>query len=289
MTTFGSAPAATATAKTELKVAVLQLTSIDDLQTNLHQILALLARLESEIPDLVCLPENALYFRAREGATLDGLEVRHEVIRTLSKWSVEKGSVLHIGSVPLVRGGRLYSSSLVLTPDGAVHDNYQKIHLFDVNVEGHKPQRESDVFTHGAEPSVFSVKGWKFGSSICYDLRFAELYLHYARLEVDVILIPSAFLVPTGQAHWEVLTRARAIESQAYVLAAAQGGVHHGIKGGERFTYGHSEIIDPWGVVLGAVPEPFTDEQRILRATLRRERIERVRAQIPMKHHRRLI
>jgi predicted amidohydrolase len=273
----------------ELKIAVCQLTSIDDFEANLKQIFALLESLESDAPDLVCFPENTLFFRIREGTQPQFVEVTDEKIKRLSRWASKFGSVLHIGSVPLKRGGRLYSSSLVLTPDGAVHDNYQKIHLFDVDVEGHKPVRESDVFTHGSEPAVFEIKGWKFGSSICYDLRFAELYLHYAKLEVDVILIPSAFLVPTGRAHWEVLTRARAIESQAYVLAAAQGGIHRGVDGGERGTYGHSMVISPWGEILATVPEPFTDQERVLRATLKRDRIVRVRAQIPMKNHRRLV
>lgn len=278
-----------ASATESLKVAVCQLTSIDDFRINLRQILDLLERLEADVPELVCFPENALYFRMREGAVVPGIEPRDEAVRAISQWAVSKGAVVHVGSVPLKRGGRLYNSSLVLTPDGAVHDNYQKIHLFDVDVEGAKPHRESDVFTHGAEPAVFSVKGWKIGSSICYDLRFSELYLHYSKLEVDALLIPAAFLVPTGQAHWEVLTRARAIECQAYVLAAAQGESHHGLQGGNRSTYGHSMIIDPWGVVVAETPGGFSEEQRILRATLSRERIKRVRAQIPMKSHRRLL
>jgi len=272
-----------------LKVAVCQLTSIDDFQSNLKQILSLLGRLESDAPDLVCFPENALYFRMRDGAIVPGIEPRDAIVQAILQWAVRVGSVVHLGSVPLKRGGRLYNASLVLTSDGTVHDTYSKIHLFDVDVEGSKPHRESDTFVHGAEPAVFSVKGWKFGTSICYDLRFAELYLHYAKLEVDALLIPSAFLVPTGQAHWEVLTRARAIESQAYVLAAAQGENHYGTQGGSRATYGHSMIIDPWGEILVQTPTGFTDEQRILRAILSRERINRVRAQIPMKSHRRLV
>ena len=272
----------------ELTVAVCQLTSIDEYRNNLNQIVGLLESLERDVPDLVCFPENALYLRLREGEPIPGIEASSELLHLLSQWSVRYKSVIHIGSVPLSRGGRLYNSSIVLTPDGAVHDNYQKIHLFDVDVAGEKRIRESDVFTHGAEPSVFTVKGWKFGSSICYDVRFAELYLHYAKIGVDVLLVPAAFLVATGRAHWEILTRARAIECQAYLLAAAQGGVHRGVSGGERSTFGHSMIIDPWGTVLQACPEKFTDQDRILRAVLSRDRISQVRAQIPMKNHRRL-
>lgn len=275
-------------ARPDLSVAVCQLTSTDDFSANIRQIKSLLNDLEENPPDLVCFPENALYLRIRENEAIPGVQVSDEVIRILSDWSREFGSVLHLGSVPLKKSNRLYNSSLVLTPDGGVHDNYQKIHLFDVDVEGHKPVRESDVFTHGSEPAIFYVRNWKFGSSICYDLRFPELYLHYAKQEVDAILIPAAFLVPTGQAHWEVLTRARAIECQAYVLAAAQGGVHQSAQGGVRATFGHSMIIDPWGVVVANCPEDFGD-RRILRSVLSRDRIKRVRAQIPMKNHRRLV
>lgn len=279
---------ATAETPRELSVAVCQLTSVDDVARNLQQIEALLAQLEANPPDLVCFPENSLYFRMREGTQVPGVDVHHPAFLELSKWSRRLGAVIHLGSVPLLRGGKLFNSSVLLTPDGALHDNYQKIHLFDVDVEGERRMRESDTFAHGQEPAVFEVKGWKIGSSICYDLRFSELYLHYAKIGVDLILVPAAFLVPTGRAHWEVLTRARAIECQAYLLASAQGGIHQGLQGGERATYGHSLIVDPWGEVLAECPETFIDSDRILRARLRRDRIERVRAQIPMKNHRRL-
>lgn len=270
-----------------LSVAVCQMTSTDDVSANCEQILDLLAQLEKSVPDLICFPENALFLRLQEGTDIRPIPLDAPEIKRISKWSQEHGAVVHIGSIPAEKAGRLYNTSLVLTPDGFVHDNYRKIHLFDVDVEGHRPMRESDVFAHGEEPATFWVKGWKVGSTICYDLRFSELFHRYARMDVDVILIPSAFLVPTGRAHWSVLTRARAIETQAYVLAAAQGGEHKGTAGGTRSTYGHSSIIDPWGVVIAECPEEFGDS-RILKATLSKERVRSVRAQIPMKGHRRL-
>lgn len=294
MTNKPESEAQVCTDSTELSVAVCQLTSVDDVQANLNQILGLMKSLESDPPDLICFPENALYFRLREGEPMAAIEVEGDVVQKLSAFSVKFGSVIHLGSVPLLRGDRLYSSSVVLMPDGTIHDHYQKIHLFDVDVEGVKPMRESDVFAHGIKPSILSVKGWKIGSSICYDLRFAELFLYYARNEVDVLLIPASFLVPTGKAHWDILTRARAIECQAYVLAAAQGEFHVGKSGATRSTYGNSVVIDPWGEILASVPSSgsvgsgFSDVQRILRAKLSRQRIRQVRAQIPMKNHRRL-
>ena len=269
-----------------LRVVVCQMTSVDDVQTNLDYILKLLSSPECAQSDLVCFPENSLFLRVKEGTQIRGLELDHPAFRQLAEWAKLNDCVVHLGSVPLLRGSELFNSSVLIRPDGSVQDSYQKIHLFDVDVQGHKPVRESDVFSPGREVQVFDVRGWKIGSSICYDLRFAELYSKYAASEVDVILIPSAFLVPTGAAHWEILIRARAIESQAYVLAAAQGGRHHGVSGGERATYGHSLIVDPWGVILEECRE---NGPQTVRAELSRGRITQVRAQIPMKNHRRLV
>ncbi|HVK60270.1 MAG TPA: carbon-nitrogen hydrolase family protein [Bdellovibrionales bacterium] len=271
----------------ELKVAVCQLTSNDDIDANVSQIEKLLEQI-AELPvDLVCFPENALYLRVREGEAVPAITSDHPSLLRLAKKARDLNTFIHIGSVPMKSGDRLYNTSLLIEPTGVVRDVYRKIHLFDVDVEGHKPVRESDVFTHGSDSSVLDIRGWKIGSSICYDLRFSELYQRYAKAGVDAILIPSAFLVPTGRAHWEVLTRARAIESQAYVLAAAQGGKHVGKAGGGRETFGHSMIIDPWGQVVDTLPDDFGD-RRVLRATLQKARIQQVRSQIPMAGHRRL-
>jgi predicted amidohydrolase len=270
-----------------LEVALFQLKSVDDVDSNLQSIFKLLKSVEDLPPDLICLPENALFLRLREGTPIPAIAVDELAVRRLSDWSVKFGPVIHVGSVALQRDEKLYNSSLLITPDGGVRDSYQKIHLFDVDVEGHKPVRESDVFAHGSLPSTFAVKGWKFGNTICYDLRFSELFLHYAKQGVDALMIPSAFLVPTGKAHWEVLTRARAIESQAYVLAAAQGGAHRGRDGAVRETWGHSSLIDPWGRVLTVAPDG-ADQSLVLRGQLSAQVLKSVRAQIPIQNHRRL-
>lgn len=179
----------------------------------------------------------------------------------------------------------MYNSSMLITPEGEIHPTYQKMHLFDIQLDGQAPLKESDVFRHGHAPHIIEVDGWRLGEAICYDVRFAELFSQYARKEVDLILLPAAFLVKTGEAHWEVLLRARAIESQSYVVAAAQGGTHQGCRGGTRETYGHTLIVDPWGAVVGQV-EKLGPGVTIVK--LSRERIEAVRRQIPMKFHRRL-
>lgn len=271
-----------------LDVAVLQLTSIDDVAHNVSEILRLLATLEKSPPHLVCLPENSLYLRLREGERVPSIELDDERVAPLREWARRFGCAIHLGSAPRSDGSsKLFNSSVMIGSDGVARDVYQKIHLFDVDVVGHKPLRESDVYAPGRAPAVLELHGWKIGLSICYDLRFAELFLEYARASVDLILIPAAFLVPTGRAHWEILTRARAIESQAYVVAAAQGGLHRNDAGQTRVTYGHSIIVDPWGEVIETLSDDFGD-RRVLRARLSKERIAQVRSQIPMASHRRL-
>lgn len=270
----------------ELVVAAVQMTSVDDVDTNLKQIEELLKEtFQKSQPRLVCFPENCLYLRVVEGEKIPGFELTHHAFVTLSAWAKKYNTHLHLGSVPLAINGVLFNSSVLITPAGEVHPTYQKMHLFDIQLEGQKPIRESDVFRHGAKPSIIDVDGWRIGETICYDLRFSELFSRYAKEDVDLILVPAAFLVKTGEAHWEVLLRARAIESQAFVLASAQGGTHRGLRGGSRETYGHSLIVDPWGVVVSQVEKLGSG---VTLSTLTRERIAKVRQQIPMKSHRRL-
>jgi predicted amidohydrolase len=270
----------------ELVVAVAQMTSIDDIESNVMQMEALNEQaFAQEKPRLICFPENCLYMRVIEGEKIHGLSISHEAFKHLSEIAKSHDTYLHLGSVPLYVEGHLYNSSVLIHPDGKIQPTYQKLHLFDIQLEGQKPIRESDVFRHGQNPNILDIDGWKIGESICYDVRFAELYAKYARKEVDVILVPSAFLVKTGEAHWEILLRARAIESQAYLLASAQGGTHQGTRSGTRETYGHSLVVDPWGVVVGQVEKRAPG---VVVSKLQPERIQTVRRQIPMKFHRRL-
>ena len=270
----------------ELVVAVVQMTSVDDVDANLQQMKNALAEIfKSAQPRLVNFPENCLYLRLVEGEKIAGLEITHPAFAQLSQWAQQYNTHLHLGSVPLFVDGHLYNSSVLVKPTGEVEPTYKKLHLFDIQLEGQKPIRESDVFRHGQKPSVIDIDGWRIGEAICYDVRFSELFSQYAQQEVDAILLPAAFLVKTGEAHWEILLRARAIESQSYVLASAQGGTHIGARGGSRDTYGHSLIIDPWGAIIGQVAE---FKPGFVISTLSKERLAKVRSQIPMKAHRRL-
>jgi len=261
-----------------LNVAVCEMTSVDDWGLNQKQIITKLESLDgASRPQFISFPENALYLRLSDKEKSKGITLEDEIFDGIQDFAKKYSSLIHLGSVPLIEGKNQFNATVLLYPDGRREVPYRKMHLFDVEIEGHRSYRESDLFAHGAGPGIFDWMGWKFGASICYDLRFSELYQCYARQNVDVILIPSAFTVPTGQAHWRVLIRARAIESQCYVLASAQQGNH----AGRRDTYGHSMIVDPWGLVLGESRPGET-----LQARLEKSRIKSVRAQIPMASHR---
>jgi nitrilase len=179
--------------------------------------------------------------------------------RFLSETARELGLWLVGGTIPLstvatgatAAADRVFNSSLAFSPSGACVARYDKIHLFRFD-NGTERYDESCVLQAGSQPTTFDLESidghcWRVGLSVCYDLRFAELYRRYASAGAHLLLVPSAFTYTTGQAHWEVLLRARAIENLAFVAAAAQGGLHDN----QRHTWGHAMLIGPWGQVLG--------------------------------------
>lgn len=267
-----------------LSIAVCQMTSVDDVQHNFQQMEKLLNSIQTQI-DVAFFPENSLYMRLKEGEPIPGLSLQDPVFESIGELAKRKNAFLHLGSVPLNENGSLTNASLLVTPQGEVKCTYRKIHLFDITLKDQKAIRESDIFKQGTGPSLLDLKSWKVGQTICYDLRFAELFSFYAKQSVDLIVIPSAFLVKTGQAHWDILVRARAIESQCYVVAAAQAGVHFNSRGHKRSTFGHSLVVSPWGDILARGSE---DQPEVLLVNLEKSQIESVRTQIPMQSHRRL-
>lgn len=274
-----------------MKITLLQLNSSDNISKNLEQILTLIEehlakQTVGKRTRLFVLPENSLYFRVIEGEPLLSLKFDSPEIQRLQTLCNTQNVDLHF-TTPMEDKGKVWNASVLLSPNEASKIIYKKIHLFDIQLEGQKPIRESDFFTHGDEVTGFEIEGIRFGSSICYDLRFSELYQQLAKNKVDVILVPAAFLVKTGQAHWETLLRARAIESQAYVLAPAQVGEHKTTQSGKtasRFTYGHTMAVDPWGVVV----ETKAEGVGCLDIEISLDLIRSVRRQIPMSDHRRL-
>jgi len=189
--------------------------------------------------------------------------------------AAELGITLLIGSLAIKTGeGRAANRSFLFGPDGALLSTYDKMHMFDVTVSRKETWRESAIYDAGKFPAPVDTLAGKLGLSICYDVRFAELYRFYARQNVQIITLPAAFTVPTGQAHWHVLLRARAIETGAFIIAPAQGGAHDD----GRTTFGHSLIINPWGEI---VAELGHDKPGVLIADIDLSEVAAARAKIP--------
>ncbi|MBL7542256.1 MAG: carbon-nitrogen hydrolase family protein [Bdellovibrionaceae bacterium] len=267
----------------KIKIGLAQLNSNDDVVKNVNQVLEIIDCIETDV-DIVFFPENALFFRIDEVEPIQYLELESEELKSIAKKCAEKKVYVHLGSISLIENGVPSNSSVLITPSQKIIKAYSKLHLFDIQLNQEKAIRESDCFRRGEAPFVFQLKGWRFGQSICYDLRFSELYRFYNSLKVDVLLIPAAFLKKTGTAHWHVLNRARAIENQCYVVSSAQKGPHFSRKNERltRETYGHALCVSPWGEVL----VDLDDAPAVQVIELDRTQIENVKKQIPMDSHR---
>ena len=273
-----------------MKVATIQMVSAADVQANLDRAGELLAQAAASGAELAVLPEYFCQLGRRDTDKLgtgepfgDGRLQRFlsDAARSSSMWVVG-------GTIPLRvlqgaehdRAHRVTNSCLVFDPSGVCVRRYDKIHLFRFD-NGTERFDESRVLLPGQEPAHFRLPSrdghtWTVGLSVCYDLRFPELYRRYARAGADLLLVPSAFTYTTGRAHWEMLLRARAVENLAYVAAPAQGGLH---ENGRR-TWGHSMLVDPWGDVLRQRPEGDGVDV----AELTHERLQQVRLQLALEH-----
>ncbi len=269
-----------------MRVAAIQMVSTGQLADNLAQAAQLLEQAAQAGAELAVLPE---YFCLIGPHDSDKLAIQEDVghgpiqqflaeqARTLGLWLVG-------GTLPLRAAlpERVYNSTLVYDPQGACVARYDKIHLFRFD-NGTESYDESRVLERGHTPTRFELPSrdghrWQVGLSVCYDLRFPELYRGYAQAGVDLLLVPSAFTYTTGQAHWEVLLRARAIENLAFVAAAAQGGTH---PSGRR-TWGQSVLIDPWGQVLAQQAQ----DPGVVLAELAPQTLVQCRGQLPSLQHR---
>ncbi len=232
-----------------LRAALAQMCSADTHAENIGTVTELAARAAGQEAELLCLPEVAgLMNRNGEVARTQVVEAGADpVIAACREVAAKHGMWVHIGSTPvLAPDGRFLNHSAVIDGTGAIRAEYDKVHLFDVAIEGQAPIGESKRFAPGEEAVLLDTPWGPLGLTICYDLRFPYFYRRYGQEGATVIFIPSAFTVPTGRAHWEVLVRARAIETGAFILAAAQAGEH----ADGRETWGHALAVDPWGKVL---------------------------------------
>lgn len=264
-----------------LKVGVAQINSTDDWKTNWEQVEYFLNN-KSQNLDLVCFPENTLFFRIHGPLKSEVFSLKHKVYADIQKWVDQHNTMVMIGGTPIEQDQKIYNATLVFEAGKPMNVAYKKVHLFDVVLDGMKIQ-ESAYFKAGDHLSVIELKGWRLGLSICYDIRFPELYRSYFHNNVDAVLIPSAFTVPTGKAHWEILNRARAIENQFYVISAAQGGTHQScFDEGYRNTFGHSMIVDPWGDIAAISRGESPD---FLVCELEKDRLKYVSERMPVKNH----
>ena len=199
----------------------------------------------------------------------------------LAEAAKNSGIWVHMGSMPVLHesSDKFGNRSIIIGPDGTVRARYDKMHLFDVNLSTGESWRESASYQGGSEPVAVTTPLGLMGLTICYDLRFPDLYSAYSKSGVDILAVPAAFTVPTGEAHWHVLLRARAIESEAFIVAAAQCGLHED----GRQTYGHSLVVDPWGEILLDMGQ----ETGLGFADIDPARLPAVRTQIPVHANRR--
>jgi predicted amidohydrolase len=268
-----------------MKIAAVQMVSTPSVERNLEAARRLMGSAAAAGAALVVLPE---YFCFMGRSDRDKLAIAEPpgdgpIQRMLAESARAYEVWLIGGTLPLAVGApgavdRVLNANLVFSPRGELAARYDKMHLFAFD-NGRERYDEARTLQAGRAPVAFDAGGLRVGLSVCYDLRFPELYRALTRPPCDLLSVPSAFTYTTGLAHWEVLLRARAIENQCYVVAAAQGGTH---ENGRR-TFGHSLIVDPWGEVVACRGE---EGEGIVVAEVQRERIDEVRKHLPALEHR---
>lgn len=268
-----------------MRVALIQLTSSRDIDDNIETCRRLAADAADTGADWILFPENAPFLGRDDekiaiAEPVDGaiVDAYREMARQFDCW-------VTIGSIPEVSPDpeRTYNTQVHLRPDGSTHGIYRKIHLFDVSVDDDVQFCESDSVYPGdqiVDTTVGTDDGHRLGMTICYDLRFPELYRQLQRRQVEAITVPSAFTLKTGSVHWHPLLQARAIENQVYILAPNQWGHHFG----ERRSYGQSAIYDPWGRRVVCAP----DRQGFVVADLDFDYVDEIRSSMPVFDHRRV-
>jgi len=270
---------------TELKIAAIQMVSSASLQQNLVTAERLIKAAAADGAQLAVLPE---YFCMMGLKDTDKVHAKEKlgsgpIQEKLAAIAKDSGIYLIAGTIPLEAKdpNKVLNTTLIFSPDGQRVGRYDKIHLFGFQTSTERYQ-ESETIEAGEQPGIvkISINGdeWTLGLSICYDLRFPELYR--ALGQVDCHIIPAAFTYTTGKDHWEILLRARAIENQCYVLASAQGGIHQN----QRRTWGNTMLIDPWGDILATLPEG----EGFISGVLSKDKLNEVRSKLPALAHRKL-
>ena len=265
-------------------LAAIQMASSPNVSSNLLEAGRLIETAASQGAKLVVLPENFALMGLQETDKLEIAEADGSgPIQDFLAKSAERYKVWLVGGTMPIKGasGRVRAASIVFDDKGRRVGRYDKIHLFDVNVPGtDESYQESATIEAGEDALVVDTPFGRLGLSVCYDIRFPELYRQMAAVGMDILAVPSAFTARTGAAHWEVLVRARSIENLCYTIAANQGGFH--MNG--RETFGHSMVVDPWGAVLSSLAQG----SGVVIAQFDRDRLNKVRAAFPVLEHTRL-
>jgi deaminated glutathione amidase len=275
--------------ETAVRVAAVQMVSEKNLANNLKKAAVLLAQAQAQGAECAVLPENFALF-GQAGSAAQGVfesNGQGEILPFLAEQARKLKIWLVAGTIPLgcndqgrwAQTNKSFASCCVFSPTGTMVSRYDKIHLFDAGVQDAVGSyRESAQFDPGTHPGMFEGPGGTWGLAVCYDLRFPEYFRLLSQAGCNLFAIPSAFVYTTGQVHWEVLLRARAIENQSFIIAANQGGQH----GGNRRTWGHSMIINPWGDVLAVLPEG----EGVVICTLDMSELQTLRTRMPVLSHR---
>ena len=250
-----------------------------DREENLRRAGELVSRAAGGGAEIIALPENFAFMRGSDKDRPAGEDLEGAIISWARETACREGVYLLAGSFPERSAipDKVYNTSVLLGPEGEIIATYRKIHLFDVSIPGGEIHRESARVLPGQEAVVAEATPARMGLTICYDLRFGALYRRLADLGALIIFSPAAFTKQTGEAHWEVLIRARAIENQVFMIAPAQQGTH---PDGRR-TYGHSMIVDPWGTVLALIPEG----EDVAVASLDLKKQAEIRKAMPCREH----
>lgn len=261
--------------------AAVQMNSSPDLQKNLAQAEDLIDLAVRQGAELICLPEN-FSFLGEEAAKLSQAEAIAQQSEKFLKTMAQRYQITLLGGgfpVP-TDAGKVYNTALLIGTDGEELARYEKVHLFDVNLPDGNTYQESQTVLAGMRlPPVHPSKEFgNLGLSVCYDVRFPELYRHLSQMGAEILVIPAAFTAYTGKDHWQILLQARAIENTCYVIAPAQTGKHYAM----RQSHGHAVIIDPWGIILADAG----DKPGVAIAAIEPMRLEQVRRQMPSLQHR---
>lgn len=261
--------------------AAIQMTSLPDIEKNLIQAEELIELAVRQGAELVTLPENFSFLGSETDKIAQAAAIAHKSEKFLKTMAQRFQITILGGGFPVpVDSDKVYNTALLIGPSGEELACYQKVHLFDVNLPDGNTYRESSTVMAGTQlPQVYaSAELGTLGLSVCYDVRFPELYRHLAYKGADILFVPAAFTAYTGKDHWQVLLQARAIENTCYVIAPAQTGKHYAL----RHSHGHAMIIDPWGVILADAGE----QSGVAIAEINPVRLEQVRRQMPSLQHR---